>query len=402
MSRTRERTIEPGGIGAGTPILFTREERLAREERELAPYAMRATRSRGRRHPEPEDRFRTVFERDRDRIIHSTAFRRLEYKTQVFVNHEGDYYRTRLTHTLEVLQVARSLACALGLHEALVEAIALAHDIGHPPFGHKGEEALDEKMTEHGGFRHNRQALRIVDLLENRRAAYPGLNLTAEVRESLLKGERKRAPEAAEFESHPQFLLEAQVVDAADETAYTNHDVDDGLKAEIFPEEALEPLAIWRRARRVAEGEASGSDPRMRVRRTVNALIKIMIGDLTEHSSRTIARLRLDSPEAGRDASETAIGHSPEIGAEVAELRAFLRKNFYEHYRVTRMMSKARRVLEALFDAYIANPRTLPPPFQEWTEKVGLERGACDYIAGMTDRFARDEYRRLLDPLERA
>ncbi|HKB15418.1 MAG TPA: dNTP triphosphohydrolase, partial [Planctomycetota bacterium] len=217
---------------------------------------MRARRSRGRRHPEGPDPLRTGFERDRDRIVHSTAFRRMEYKTQVFVNHEGDYYRTRLTHTLEVVQVARSAASALGLNEPLVEAIALAHDLGHPPFGHKGEEALDALMREHGGFRHNRQVLRIVDLLEKRHPDYDGLNLDYEVRESLLKGERHSAPEAAEFESFPQFLLEEQVVDAADEIAYTHHDVDDGLKAGIFSEEDLDALAIWRRAR--ARVEAPG------------------------------------------------------------------------------------------------------------------------------------------------
>ncbi len=380
--------------------LLTREAKEEREERDLPPYAMRARRSRGRRHPEGPDPLRTGFEKDRDRIVHSTAFRRMEYKTQVFVNHEGDYYRTRLTHTLEVVQVARSAASALGLNEPLVEAIALAHDLGHPPFGHKGEETLDALMRDHGGFRHNRQVLRIVDLLEKRHPAYDGLNLDYEVRESLLKGERKTAPEAAEFEPFPQFLLEEQVVDAADEIAYTNHDVDDGLKAGIFAEEELDALALWRRAR--ARVEAPGLAGRLRARRTVRALIGILINDLIEHSAGRIAEAGFDSPEAARRAPTPTIGHSPEIRAELAPLRAFLHRNFYHHYRVNRMMAKAREMLERLFVAYVGNPGTLPPEFQAWTEREGLHRGVCDYVAGMTDRFAADEYRRLFDPLERA
>ncbi|HET6203007.1 MAG TPA: deoxyguanosinetriphosphate triphosphohydrolase [Planctomycetota bacterium] len=380
--------------------LYTREAKEEREEHDLAPYAMRARRSRGRKHPEEPDPFRMDFERDRDRIVHSTAFRRMEYKTQVFVNHEGDYYRTRLTHTLEVVQVARSVASALGLNEPLVETIALAHDLGHPPFGHKGEETLDALMREHGGFRHNRQVLRIVDLLEKRAPGYDGLNLTREVRESLLKGERKTAPEAAEFEPLPQVLLEAQLVDAADETAYTHHDVDDGLKAGIFTEEELDALAIWRRAR--ARVETPGLPSRLRARRTVRALIGILIQDLIEHSARAIAQAGFDSPEGARRAAAPAIGHSPEIREEIAPLRTFLHQNFYHHYRVNRMMAKAREMLERLFRAYVGNPRILPPDFQRWAEREGLQRGVCDYVAGMTDRFAADEYRRLFDPFERA
>ena len=382
--------------------LLTREAKEEREERDLAPYAMRARRSHGRRHAEAADSLRTDFERDRDRIVHSTAFRRMEYKTQVFVNHEGDYYRTRLTHTLEVVQVARSVATALGLNEPLVEAIALAHDLGHPPFGHKGEETLDELMRGHGGFRHNRQALRIVDLLEKRHPDYEGLNLTYELRESLLKSERKSAPEAAEFEPFPQYLLEAQVVDAADETAYTHHDVDDGLKSGIFSEEDLHGLAIWRRARERVEEETPASDRRLRVRRRVRALIGILINDLIEHSARAIAEAGFDSPEAARRAASPAIGHSPAIRAETLPLRSFLYQDFYHHYRVNRMMAKAREMLERLFRAYVANPRILPPDFQRWTEREGVHRGVCDYLAGMTDRFAADEYRRLFDPFERA
>ena len=379
-----------------------REEKERREERDLAPYAMRSRHSRGRKHRESEDAFRTCFERDRDRIVHSSAFRRLEYKTQVFVNHEGDYYRTRLTHTLEAVQVARSLAGALFLNEPLTEAIALAHDLGHPPFGHSGEDTLHSLMREHGGFRHNRQVLRIVDLLEKRSPAYDGLNLCYEVRESLLKAEKSETPEAAEFEPTRQYLLEEQAVDLADSTAYNHHDVDDGLKAGILQEEQLDALRLWRRARRDAEQGYPGLNGNLRRRRIINSMFGICIHDLIEASRRRIARLRLDSTEAVRNADITAIGHSEEIEAEVVELQKFLFENFYHHYRVNRMMGKSRRILAELFEHYVENPGTLPSEWEAWSEKVGLPRAVCDYLSGMTDRYALDEHRRLFDPEAKA
>ena len=379
-----------------------REEKERREDRDLAPYAMRSRHSHGRKHRESEDSFRTCFERDRDRIVHSSAFRRLEYKTQVFVNHEGDYYRTRLTHTLEVVQVARSLAGALFLNEPLTEAIAHAHDLGHPPFGHAGEDTLHSLMREHGGFRHNRQVLRILDLLEKRSPAYDGLNLCCEVRESLLKAEKADAPEAAEFETTRQYLLEEQAVDLADSTAYNHHDIDDGLKAGILSEEQLESLRLWRRSRLDAEKNYPGLNGALRRRRILNSMFGICIHDLIEASRHRIAKLRLDSTEAVRNADLAAIGHSEEVEAEVVELQKFLFENFYHHYRVNRMMGKSRRILAELFQQYVENPGTLPAEWELWSEKVGLPRAVCDYLAGMTDRYALDEHRRLFDPEARA
>lgn len=375
-----------------------RQEKESREERDLAPYAMRSAQSRGRKHRESEDNFRTIFERDRDRIVHSSAFRRLEYKTQVFVNQEGDYYRTRLTHTLEVVQVARSLAGALRLNESLAEAIAHAHDLGHPPFGHAGEETLDELMRAHGGFRHNRQVLRILDLLEKRSPAYDGLNISYEVRESLLKAEKAEAPEAAEFAPTRQYLLEEQVVDLADSTAYNHHDVDDGLKAGILEETQLDELRLWQRARRDAKENYPGLTGPLRRRRIINSMFGLCIHDLIDATRARIAAMGLRSPEDARNAERPAVGHSEEIEDEVAELQHFLFENFYRHFRVNRMMTKCRRVLAELFAAYLENPGALPTEWQGWSEKAGKHRAVCDYLAGMTDRYALDEHKRLFDP----
>ena len=383
------------------PRLFDRDAKLAREARELAPWAMKSGQSRGRRWGEEEDDLRTVWERDRDRIVHSTAFRRLLYKTQVFVNWEGDHNRTRLSHSLEVAQVARSIGSALFLNEPLCEALALAHDLGHPPFGHRGELALNRLMTEHGGFRHNAQVLRVVDDLERRSPEYPGLNLTREVRESLLKHETDQ-DWPIEFLPRPhQPCLEAQVVDIADSTAYHVHDLEDGIRAGIFSEEKIhEGSALWRGAREAVSlrhpGFLEGSmDAALRVKRITNELIKICINDLIDASRRRLADASPTSPDEVRAATKPLIGHSPQIKKEAAELRAFLYEYFYRHPHLMELSDRAAEVLDHLFPALVARLDAMPPWYRAWVEKTGRERAICDYIAGMTDRFAEQEYGRL-------
>lgn len=380
--------------------LFDREAKEAREDEILAPWAMRSAHSQGRATPEAPDSLRTEWERDRDRVTHSVAFRRLMYKTQVFANWEGDHNRTRLSHSLEVAQVARSIGSALFLNEPLCEVLALAHDIGHPPFGHRGEWSLDKLMTEHGGFRHNAHVLRVVDLLERRSPAYPGLNLTREVRESLLKHETaKDWPD--EFLPKPkQPCLEAQVVDLADSTAYDAHDIEDGLRAKMFAEEELEELALWRTAREAVERRHPGfldgtGDFALRVKRTANELIKLKINDLIEASRSAVNEADLTSPGDVRARPAMLIGHSTSFGAEVNEVQRFLEKRFYRHPHLQELTLHAEEVLEALFSAFIANPREMAQWYQHWIDAVGLERAVCDYLAGMTDRFAEREYERL-------
>jgi len=383
-------------------------DRRAKEEREaldLAPYAFRSASTRGRAHPEAPDELRTEFERDRDRIVHSTAFRRLMYKTQVFVNRFGDQYRTRLSHSLEVAQVARSVGSALGLNVELCEALALAHDLGHPPFGHRGEVALDEIMRPYGGFRHNAQVLRVVDRLERRSPDYHGLNLTREVRESLLKHESAE-DWPAEFEPRPRHpYLEAQVVDLADSTAYDAHDIEDGLFARMFTEaELFEDSALWRRA--VAEVEArhpgflgTTDDIKLRVRRTTNQLLKLKIEDLIRSSHDRIAALGLVDPEEARRRRELTIDHGPTLSGEVAELERTMHKRFYRHEMLVEFSAFARKVLGALFEAYATRVAEMPAWYQGWAAEAGVERAVCDYLAGMTDRYAEREHLRLVGPL---
>jgi len=384
------------------PALFDRRAKEAREGRELAPCAQHSAASRGRRHPEEQDDLRTCFERDRDRIVHSTAFRRLMYKTQVFVNSEGDHYRTRLSHSLEVEQVARSVANALALNEALCEALALAHDIGHPPFGHRGELALDGLMREHGGFRHNMQVLRVVDLLERRSPDYPGLNLTREVRESLLKHE-KSEDWPAEFRPRPRRpCLEAQVVDLADSTAYHMHDVEDGLVAGMFSEQQIETeCALWRGAREACALRHPGfleatDDPKLRIKRIANELIKICINDLIEASAARVAAAGPRSVDDVRAHAGDLIGHSPGLEPEVAELTRFLYARFYRHPHLLELTDHAARTLEALFTVYVERPDEMGPWYRTWAARVGPHRAVCDYLAGMTDRFAEEEHARLV------
>ncbi|MBI3820681.1 MAG: deoxyguanosinetriphosphate triphosphohydrolase [Planctomycetes bacterium] len=373
-----------------------REEKEARELAELAPYAIKARESRGRRFADGEDALRTCYERDRDRVTHCAAFRRLEWKTQVIVMPESDHPRTRLTHTLEVVQVARSIATALRLNEAFVEALALAHDLGHPPFGHAGEEMLNLKMSAHGGFAHNRQSLRVVDVLEKRHPRYDGLNLSYEIRESMLKHEGPAIPERADFDQRKSPFLEAQAVDLADSIAYDHHDLDDGLREGMFTESDLDKLALWNRARAGAERETPGISGKMRIRRTSNALIGILIDDLTLTSAARLRGAALRSASDARDLGSFMIAHSQQIAAEKAELEDFLYRSFYKHYKINRATSKARRMLAELFDAFAMNVALMPPDYVVRAESDGIHRAACDYLAGMTDRFAVEEHRAVI------
>jgi dGTPase len=379
---------------------FDRRAKEAREREILAPWAMQSSASLGRRHPEEEDDLRTVWERDRDRVVHSVAFRRLMYKTQVFVNWEGDHYRTRLSHSLEVAQVARSVGSALFLNEPLCEAVALAHDIGHPPFGHRGEKALDALMADHGGFRHNAQVLRVVDQLERRSPDYPGLNLTRELRESLLKHETD-ADWPAEFRPRPERpCLEAQVVDLADSTAYNVHDVEDGLRSRVFAEEELAPLALWQGARDAVEARHPGflgasQDRNLRVKRVANELLKICINDLIRTSHERLLASGLGSSDDVKRRKETLVGHSAPLAREVAELQRFLYAHVYRHPKLLELSRHAAEVLESLFRALVTAPDEMSPWYRRWIEQVGRERAVCDYLAGMTDRFAEQEFERL-------
>jgi dGTPase len=382
------------------PSIVDRRAKEAREERDLLPWAMKSRLSQGRAHPEPEDELRTCWERDRDRLVHSTAFRRLMYKTQVFINRAGDHNRTRLSHSLEVCQVARSIASALALNETLCEALALAHDIGHPPFGHRGEIALDELMKDHDGFRHNRQVLRVVDLLERRNPDYGGLNLTRELRESLLKHE-SREDWPPEFEPRPRHpWLEAQLVDLADSTAYDMHDIEDGLLADKFREDDIfEGSELWRRSRAAIEKRhpgflASTDDKKLRVKRIANQLIGTCIRDLIDASSARIRASGVRSPSDVRAHATMLIAHGPEIAPQVAELQKFLYAHFYRHPDLMALSEYARTVLATLFGMYVAHPNEMSPWYREWAREVGVHRAVCDYVAGMTDRFAEGEYER--------
>ncbi|MDH4226808.1 MAG: deoxyguanosinetriphosphate triphosphohydrolase [Deltaproteobacteria bacterium] len=374
-----------------------------REATSLAPYAQKSSESKGRRHAETEHAFRSVFQRDRDRIIHCNAFRRLEYKTQVFVYHEGDHYRTRLTHTIEVAQIARTIARALGLNEDLSEAIALAHDLGHPPFGHTGEKVLDELMKKHGGFEHNAHSLRIVEELERRYPAYPGLNLSWEVREGIAKhrSEHDHPGSFKEYEMEKPPSLEAQIVDIADEIAYNNHDIDDGLSSEMLDEDSLMEVTLWRECRNEAVNAAPGADSKIIKYQTIVRIINTLVSDLVENTAKNIAANNIKTVAAVRGHKGNIATFSPEIAEKNRELKRFLRKNLYNHYRLLRMADKAKRMLTALFEAYIRETSLIAPRFLENIQSLGKERAVCDHIAGMTDRYALDEYKKLFDPYEK-
>ncbi len=378
--------------------MLTRRQAEELERRTLGPYAIHASRSRGRVHPEPEHPYRTCFQRDHDRIIHCTAFRRLEYKTQVFIVHEGDYYRTRLTHSLEVAQIAESIARALRLNVDLVRSIALAHDLGHGPFGHSGEDALQDLMEGHGGFNHNLQALRVVDLLEERYPSFRGLNLTWELREGLNK---HRVPLPGFSRRVPSNLsLEAQVVDVADEIAYDHHDLDDGLTSGLIREEDLERLPIWRAAAKGSRSRGPRLRPELRKYRVIRRLINLRVTDLLRESERRIRRWRIRRPEEAQSRRERVISASPSMARLRAPLKGFLNRELYHHHKVVRMADKAQRFLTALFEAYLRKPEQLPDTTRARLGREDPHRVICDYIAGMTDRYAVEEYRKLFQPIE--
>jgi dGTPase len=384
-------------------MIITRQDMEARERERLALYAVKSGDSRGREYPEQEPRYRTAFQRDRDRILHTTAFRRLEYKTQVFVNHEGDYFRTRLTHTLEVAQIGRTIARVLGANEDLVEAICLAHDIGHPPFGHSGEKMLSELMREHGGFDHNQQALRVITLLERRYAEFPGLNLTYEVREGIVKHETEYDISSAQgYEPEKRGSLEAQIANAADELAYTAHDLDDGLYAGLLTPHQLDGLGLWELGRCELGFKTDEFDELTR-HRLIRRLIGILVRDVCEATAERLAQANPESVEALQSLPYNVIGHSDQIQGMINELKKFLYEKMYRHYRVVRMAKKAEHFITELFNAYIAEPEMLPDSVRErWQEEEStLARVVCDYLAGMTDRFALQEYQRLFDPFTR-
>jgi dGTPase len=372
-------------------------------EAHLAPYAARSSASRGRHHDEPASPSRTEFQRDRDRIVHSTAFRRLEYKTQVFVNHEGDLFRTRLTHSIEVAQIARSIARNLKLNEDLVEAISLAHDLGHTPFGHAGQDALNACMKDFGGFEHNLQSLRVVDALEERYGGFDGLNLMFETREGILKhcsaaNAKKLGELGQRFIDRKRPSLEAQLANLADEIAYNNHDIDDGLRSGLLSISQLDEVDLYARHRVEVESVFPGINGRRAINETVRRMINALIVDLIQTSGARIDQVAPKTLEDVRNAPPL-ITFSDTMGRDATVLKQFLRTNLYQHYQVNRMTSKARRIVTELFDAFMQEPMLLPPDYQlagEAADNAASQaRKVSDYIAGMTDRYAMREYRRL-------
>ncbi|MFQ5945522.1 MAG: deoxyguanosinetriphosphate triphosphohydrolase [Anaerolineae bacterium] len=374
-----------------------REELEILEQHELANYATKSSGSRGRAFREDEHPYRTAFQRDRDRVLHTTAFRRLGHKTQVFVTYEGDYYRTRLTHSLETAQIARTIARALQVNEDLTEAIALAHDLGHPPFGHAGESRLNRLMEAHGGFDHNAQSVRIVTLLERRYPEFAGLNLTWEVLEGMIKHETEYdRSNATGFDPEVGTSLEAQIVNLADEIAYNTHDLDDGLRSRLLGPDEVELLKIWQEAL-----ETVGEPYSEMVRhRAIRRLIDWEVTDVINSTGDALAKSAPGSPEEVRQL-EGLVRFSPKMEQRNRELKDFLYGNLYRQHRVVRMQSKAERFVQELFEAYLTEPDQLPPDPRSRIEEEGLPRAACDYIAGMTDRFALQEHEKLFQPWER-
>lgn len=382
--------------------MLDREELEKLEDEQLAPYASRSRHTRGRDYPEEEHPLRSVFIRDRDRIIHCSAFRRLEYKTQVFVNHEGDYYRTRLTHTIEVAQITRSVARILRLNEELAEAIALAHDLGHTPFGHSGERVLNRLMEGHGGFEHNRQGLRVVEVLERRYPQFNGLNLTWEVREGIIKhGTDYDHPVSDRFDPHKQPSLEAMIVDIADEIAYNNHDLDDGLTSALIKVEDLHGVELWEEAYARISSDYPDAGFEIHKHQCIRSLINMQVTDAINQIERNIVDLGIRSVEDIRNSQKDLVYFGPEMSRKNKELKEVLNEHLYRHYRVVRMAQKAEMILEALFQSYRKNVNQLPPNFYRRTLQEEPDVVICDYLAGMTDRYALEEYRKLFDPYEK-
>ena len=373
------------------------------EDKFLAPYAMKSYNTKGRVHKEKEHPYRSAYQRDRDRIVHSAAFRRLEYKTQVFVNHEGDYYRTRLTHTLEVAQIARTIANALKLNTDLTEAIALAHDLGHTPFGHSGEDALNELMAKSGGFNHNHQGLRVVDILEQRYPEFPGLNLSWEVREGIVKHSSKFDTQVKlkEFSSSEMPTLETQVVDMADEIAYDNHDLDDGLTSGLIREEDLSKISLWKQISGEINSKYPGIEEEKKKYLIIRSLIDIQATDLIKETEAKIKKCGIKTYKDIKKCREKVVVFGKEMFERRKPLRDTLMVKLYQHYRVIRMSEKAKRFIKELFELYIQTPQALPAAVQKNIPAFGKKQVVCDYIAAMTDRYALDEYKKLFYPYEK-
>ncbi|MFN2103819.1 MAG: deoxyguanosinetriphosphate triphosphohydrolase [Candidatus Promineifilaceae bacterium] len=384
-------------------MLFDRHRREELEDVVLAPYALKSAGSQGRVYAEPESQTRTAFERDRDRIIHTTAFRRLEYKTQVFVYYEGDHFRTRLTHTLEVAQLGRALARGLGANVLLTEAICLAHDLGHAPFGHAGEHILNDLMHGYGGFNHNTQSYRVVTELEEVYADFRGLNLTYETREGMLKHETDYdRSEAVDYAPEKRASLEAQIANLADEIAYNAHDLDDGMRSGLLSPYDLRELSIWRDLCSMAGWEGEGPFTPMMRHEVIRELIGRSVEDVLITTDQALESNHLDTPEKVQLHDDTVVGYSADFGGEVKELKRYLYENMYHHYRLVRMQQKAERIISDLFNAYLKEPAMLPNDVQKRLEASPLHRVIADYLAGMTDRYALDEWNRLFDPYARA
>ncbi len=372
---------------------------LDREDEVLAPYAMRTRQSRGRRYPEEAHPFRTLYQRDRDRVVHSTAFRRLMYKTQVLVNQTNDHHRTRLTHTLEVAQISRTIARQLGLNEDLTEAVALAHDLGHPPFGHAGETALNDCLKDHGGFEHNRHGLRIVECLEYRYADFPGLNLSWEVLEAqALHSKDRDDPAVRPYLGAGQPLLEAQVVDAADSLAYDTHDLDDALSSGLITLHDLEEVPFWQTAVERVRRKHRRVEPLQLQPTVVRDLIDWQVSDLLEHTRQRLRQQRVRTVADVRGAGAVLVGPGPEVRALKAGLEEFLHRRVYRHPRVMRMTVKGQRFVREMFAEFTRVPGQLPERYGRRIGAEPAERVVCDYLAGMTDRYAQDEYLRLFHP----
>jgi len=382
-------------------MFFTRQQLEEIEDKSLASYGMRSKDSKGRAYLDSEPDYRTTFQRDRDRILHTTAFRRLEYKTQVFINFEGDYFRTRLTHTLEVAQIGRTFARALGANEDLVEGICLAHDLGHSPFGHSGEIALARLMKDFGGFDHNKQSLRIVTELEQRYPEFPGLNLSWEVREGMVKHESEYdISDARDFSPELRGNLETQIANVADELAYTTHDLDDGLRSGMINPQLLEGVALWEILRETYNwrGSILGDIERHRM---IRHLVGLMVTDMLQATDIRIKDSKVKTALDIQKLKHNIIGYSEEMQRRNRELKDVLYRKLYRHYRVVRMQVKAERIISDLFHAYRAESAMLPDHVQFFTEKRGLERTICDHIAGMTDRYAIEEHQKLFNPFEK-
>ncbi len=379
-------------------MIFTRKQLEEIEDLSLAPYGARSKESLGREYSSTEPEYRTIFQRDRDRILHTTAFRRLEYKTQVFINYAGDYFRTRLTHTLEVSQIGRTLAKALGANQDLIETICLAHDLGHSPFGHSGEVILNKLMEDHNGFEHNKQSLRIVTKLEKRYPDFPGLNLSWEVREGIVKHETEYdSTDASKYNPELRGQLEAQLANVADELAYTTSDLDDGLRSEMINIDMLKGFKLWESAKDQLEwDEKTLSD--LDRHRLIRKLVGMMVSDSVQSISKRLEDAKVQSSLDVQKLDHNIFGFSDDMKKSHRELKDFLYNNLYRHHRVIRMQTKAENILEDLFKAYIKEPRMLPSHFKTLIEKRGLERTICDYLAGMTDRYAIEEHKKLFDP----